>query len=174
MRRGWLIVTAAVLLAGCDGTAGTTTSVTGTTSTLPSTTTTFAGPVVVYFLNEPNYASGTEPYLEAVERAAAGDPVRAALDALFTGPTAEEREAGLALVASEATGYTDLSITDGVARVRLTGGCNSGGATFTIANLIVPTLTQFDSILYVKIYDPEGATEDPSGRSSSIPFCLEP
>jgi hypothetical protein len=174
MRRGWLIVTAAVvLLAGCDGTAGTTTSMTGTTSTLAATTT-FAGPVLVYFLNEPNYASGTEPSVQAVEREADGDPVRAALDGLFAGPTAEEREAGLALVASEATGYTDLSVTDGVARVRLTGGCNSGGATFTIANLIVPTLTQFDSILYVKIYDPEGATEDPTGRSSSIPFCLEP
>jgi hypothetical protein len=35
-------------------------------------------------------------------------------------------------------------------------------------------LLQFEEIDYVKIYDAEGETEVPEGRSSSIPFCLEP
>ncbi|MDP4510019.1 hypothetical protein [Nonomuraea turcica] len=50
----------------------------------------------------------------------------------------------------------------------------SAGSTFTIANLIRPTLKQFPSIKWVKIYDAAGHTERPTGPSDSIPQSLEP
>jgi Sporulation and spore germination len=99
---------------------------------------------------------------------------RGALTALFAGPTDFDRPAGLTFVDSDATGFTDLSVTNGIARVRLTGGCASGGSTFTIADEIVPTLKQFPTVDFVKIYDPQGHTEQPTGRVDSIPTCLEP
>jgi hypothetical protein len=77
-------------------------------------------------------------------------------------------------VRSRAWGFRNLGITDGIARLRLTRGCNSGGATTTIASEIVPTLKQFPSVDWVKIYSPGGRTEQPSGPSDSIPICLEP
>jgi hypothetical protein len=56
----------------------------------------------------------------------------------------------------------------------MTGGCGSGGSTFTVAQEIIPTLTQFPTVQYVKILDPDGNTEEPDGPSNSIPECLEP
>lgn len=99
---------------------------------------------------------------------------RGSLSALYAGPTDFDRPAGLTFVRSGSSGFTDLRLRNGIARVRLTGGCNSGGATFTVANEIVPTLKQFPSIDVVKIYDPRGRTQRPRGRSDSIPICLEP
>ena len=75
---------------------------------------------------------------------------------------------------SKAKSYADLTIADGIARVRLTGGCSSGGSTVSIAGSIMPTLRQFDSVDWVKIYDPAGTTEVPTGYVDSIPECLEP
>jgi len=76
---------------------------------------------------------------------------------------------------SLSTGVRDLPVAPNrVARVRLTGGCSSGGSTFTVANLISPTLKQFPTVRWVKIYDPAGTTESPTGQSDSIPECLEP
>ena len=63
---------------------------------------------------------------------------------------------------------------DGVARVWLTGRLSSGGSTFTVASEIMPTLKQFPSVRWVKIYDRNGRTERPFGHSDSIPFSLEP
>jgi hypothetical protein len=77
-------------------------------------------------------------------------------------------------VSSKATGFTDLSISGGIARVRLTGGCAGNGSTFTVADEIMPTLRQFSTVDYVKIYGPAGYTEAPTGNSDSIPPCLEP
>jgi hypothetical protein len=99
---------------------------------------------------------------------------RGALAALFAGPTGFDRPRGLTFVNSDASGFTDLSIRNGVARVQLRGGCASGGSTFTIADEIVPTLKQFPTVDFVKILDPQGRTEEPTGRSDSIPLCLEP
>jgi hypothetical protein len=104
----------------------------------------------------------------------AAAPAGAALHALFAGPTRSERARGLRLVRSGAKGFDRLSITGGVARLRLTGGCRSGGATTTIASEIVPTLKQFPSVTAVKILGPGGRTESPDGPSDSIPACLEP
>jgi hypothetical protein len=97
-----------------------------------------------------------------------------ALQRLFAGPTQAELRSGLTFVSSGATGFKNLSVRDGVARVQLTGSPSSHGAAFTIANEIMPTLKQFPSVHWVKIYDQHGHTERPSGHSDSIPFSLEP
>lgn len=128
-----------------------------------------------YFVNEPNFIIGRQPYVKPVLRPVIPPATsKGALERLFAGPTRAEIAKGLRFVSSEATGFTNLSIRNGVARVQLTGGCNSGGSTLTIANEIFPTLKQFSSVRYVKIYDPSGHTETPNGRSDSIPECLEP
>ncbi|MDH3680041.1 MAG: GerMN domain-containing protein [Acidimicrobiia bacterium] len=131
--------------------------------------------VEVYFLDTVRFADGTEPYVEAVSRRVpAATPAAGALDALFAGPTPAEQGANLAVELSEATGFSGLSIESGIARVTLVGGCDSGGSTFTIANLITPTLKQFATVDYVKIYDADGTTAAPEGSSDSIPECLNP
>jgi len=38
----------------------------------------------------------------------------------------------------------------------------------------MPTLKQFRSVHWVKIYDRNGRTERPFGHSDSIPFSLKP
>ena len=132
--------------------------------------------VTVYFLDQNKYISGPEPYETAVTRPASSvqsDPLTV-LTQLFLGPTPAEYALGLRLVASGTTGYSLLTIDGGVARVYLTGTCNSGGATYTIGNLLRKNLKQFATIQYVKVYDQAGATETPTGNSDSIPACLEP
>jgi len=132
-------------------------------------------PVKDYFLNTHRFAIGRGPLTEAVYRPVF-PPATAfgALQRLFAGPTQAEQARGLKFVSSGAVGFKILSIRDGVARVQLTGKLSSGGSTFTIANEIMPTLKQFRSVHWVKIYDRNGHTERPSGRSDSIPFSLEP
>jgi Sporulation and spore germination len=107
-------------------------------------------------------------------RVPASSPAGATLQSLFAGPTPSERANGLRLVRSRATGFDQLAIAGGIARLRLTGGCASGGSTTTVASEIVPTLKQFPSVDWVKISDRNGHTETPSGSSDSIPACLEP
>lgn len=129
----------------------------------------------VWMLNSTNFAKGREPYFTPVQRPLlAASPATGALDRVFAGPTAAEKRTGLTNVLSKATGFSNLRIASGVAHVRLTGGCSSGGSTATIAGQIVPTLKQFGSVRAVKIYDPSGRTERPTGRTDSIPECLEP
>lgn len=158
---------------GADG-AGTTSDTSGATTTAP-TAAEDTITVQVFFLDEDAFNIGRPPYVTPVEREVdAAAPAAGALDALFAGPTADERAGGLRFVASEADGYADLRITEGTAHVRLTGGCSSGGSTFTIADQIRPILTQFTEVDAVKIYDPDGGTEAPDEPGDSIPFCLEP
>ena len=132
--------------------------------------------ITVYFLDENNYAVGTEPYEKAVIRTvSANDDIQVAvLEQLFLGPTTEEQTQGLRVVLSGATGYSQFTTEDGVAHITLTGECSSGGATYTIAKLLFANLKQFPAIKYVKIYDQDGETEIPEGNSDSIPYCLEP
>ena len=128
-----------------------------------------------YFLNSHRFATGQSPYTQPVYRPVI--PPAAAfgtLQRLFAGPTQAERALGLRFVASKATGFKNLRISNGVARVQLTGGCSSGGSTFTVVNEIRPTLKQFPSVHWVKIYDPSGHTERPYGHTDSIPKSLEP
>lgn len=132
-------------------------------------------PVRDYFLNVHRFATGRAPYVQAVSRPVIPPAVGfGAMQRLFAGPTQAELANGLKLVRSGATGFKNLSIRDGVARIQLTGKISSGGSTFTIANEIMPTLKQFPSVHWVKIYDQFGHTERPTGHSDSIPFSLEP
>jgi hypothetical protein len=127
------------------------------------------------FMTDKHAFAQGKPSAKAVNRQAIPPSVAlGAMQRLFAGPTPAEVAAGLAFVNSEATGFTKLTISDRVARVRLTGGCNSRGSTLTIASEIMPTLRQFTSVRWVKIYDPAGHTERPTGHSDSIPTCLEP
>jgi hypothetical protein len=132
--------------------------------------------VTVYFTNMDRYAVGTEPYEDPVTRTVPmNDSLpQTVLAQLFLGPTPAEKTQGLQVVLSGTTGFSKLVIGDGIARVYLIGKCNSGGATYTISNLIFANLAQFPEIQWIKIYDENGGTETPNGQSSSIPFCLEP
>jgi hypothetical protein len=132
--------------------------------------------LTVYFLDEAKFAVGQESYEVGVIREIHPDAFlpRLALQAYFDGPTEEESAQGLVLVLSGCTGFSDFRIEDRVAHVYLTGPCTSGGSTYTIAGPIMKTLKKFDEIEFVKIYDAEGITEDPDGRSDSIPSVLEP
>ena len=128
-----------------------------------------------YFLSTHRFAAGQAPYTEAVYRPVIPPATASgAMQRLFAGPTQAELARGLRFVSSGATGFKILGIRDGVARVQLTGKITSGGSTFTIASEIMPTLKQFPSVRWVKIYDRNGHTERPSGHSDSIPFSLEP
>jgi hypothetical protein len=132
--------------------------------------------LTVYFTNMDRYAVGTEPYEDPVTRLVpgTGSLPEMTLQQLFIGPTQEEKSKGLEVVMSGTTGFSNLIIEAGIARVYLTGKCNSRGATYTIANLIFVNLAQFSEIHWIKIYDENGETETPDGQTSSIPFCLEP
>ncbi len=129
----------------------------------------------VYFFDEDAFVAGQEPYYVPVSRPVLPmTPATGVLDRLFAGPLPSEEAQGLRLLASEATGFTALSISNRVARVQLTGGCSSQGSTASIAGEILPTLRQFTTVDLVKIFDPAGTTEQPTGLSDSIPECLEP
>lgn len=128
----------------------------------------------VYFLNGPRFRQGTEPYFTYVQRQVlAATPATGVMDRLYAGPTVQEAASGLVLLTSQSTGFTGLSISNYVAKVRLVGGCG-GGSTVSMAGEIMPTLKQFPTVRWVKIYDPAGHTEQPYGNVDSIPECLEP
>jgi hypothetical protein len=137
----------------------------------PSTVT-----ITVYFTYLPNFQVGTEPYEKAVSRTTpiTDNLPAAVLTQLFIGPNDAEKAQGLEVFRSGATGFSRLDIADGVARVYLTGDCNSSGGTYTISNLITANLAQFPEIKWIKLYDQNGETETPDGQTGSIPFCLEP
>jgi len=129
----------------------------------------------VWFLDERRFAAGTEPYFRSVLRPVLPFlPATTLLHRVYAGPTPAEQRAGLRLQLSGSTGFTALSVADGIARVRLTGGCSSGGSTVTVAGHLIPTLKQLPQVDVVKVFDPQGRTERPTGRVDSIPECLEP
>ena len=99
-------------------------------------------------------------------------PATGLLDRIFAGPTIDEQADGIRLVASGATGFASLRVARGIARLRLTGGCAGGSSRFTIADSIIPTLRRLRTVDWVKIYDPAGQTQYPTGRRDSIPSCL--
>ena len=132
--------------------------------------------LTIYFTDVARYQVGTEPYEATVTRVLPA-PVslpEAVLTQLFLGPTEAEKAQGMAVFMSGTTGFNDLTIENGIARVYLSGTCASNGATYTIANLIHANLKQFSEIQWIKIYDENDETETPNGQSASIPFCLEP
>lgn len=125
-------------------------------------------PVRAYFMNAGRHAT-------AVSRpVAAPATAYGALQRLFAGPTQAEKAQGLRFVSSKATGFSKLTIRNGIARVYLTGRVAGGGAAFTVADQIRPTLKQFPSVKWVKIYDAAGTTQQPDGPTDSVPQSLEP
>jgi hypothetical protein len=130
----------------------------------------------VYFTDMVRYEAGTEPYETQVARSVPSPASlpEATLTQLFLGPTDAEKTQGLSIILSGTTGFSKFTIDNGIARVYLTGTCNSHGSTYTIANLIFANLKQFPEIKWIKMYDQNGETEIPEGPNNSIPFCLEP
>lgn len=129
----------------------------------------------VFFLNRDNFVDNVDPFFSPVVRPVRPKtPAAGVMDRLFSGPVGSEKADGLRLLRSGATGYADLGIADGVAEVRLTGRCSSNGSTVTVAGEIMPTLRQFSSVDWVKIFDAAGDTGSPTGNTDSIPACLEP
>ncbi len=166
-----LVLTLAILACSIPGSPAPTEPTLPTETVLPATVT-----LTVYFTDVARYQVGTEPYEAAVTRIV---PVpaslpEAVLTQLFLGPTDAEKAQGLEVILSGTTGFSNLTIENGIARVYLTGACASQGATYTIANLIYANLEQFPEIQWIKIYDQNNETETPDGQSGSIPFCLEP
>ena len=129
----------------------------------------------VFFLDRDRVVDNLDPYFVSRMRPVRpGTPATDLMDRLFAGPLPAEQRNGLRLVRSRARGFADLSVTGGVARVRLTGGCSSGGSTVTVAGSIMPTLRALPTVDWVKVLDPAGRTGTPTGASDSIPACLEP
>ncbi len=129
----------------------------------------------VWFFHEERFVDNDEPFFVPRQRPVRiHAPATGVMDRLFAGPLPREKANGLRLLRSKATSFDDLTIESGIARVRLVGGCDSGGSTVTIAGSIMPSLRQFASVDWVKIYDPAGDTASPTGASDSIPDCLNP
>jgi len=129
----------------------------------------------VFFLDKTAVESGKGEAVVSVDReVGVKNPPRNAIWTLFKGPEASEAEAGLMLAKSGATGFEGLTVEDGVATLKLKGGCSNEGGVHSIYDLIVPTLKQFDEIDAVKVLDPEGETQNPDGKGDSRPACLEP
>lgn len=129
--------------------------------------------VHVWFLDEDNFADGREPYEIRFERRVpkTGDEKQQVIEQLMLGPKAEEKEEGAILVRSGITAI-DFSFDADVAWVGLIGLCNSGGSTYTIANLIYKNLEQFSDIDQVVIYD--AGSSRPDEPTDGLPACLEP
>ena len=133
--------------------------------------------VKVFFVDEPALIAGQPRYLASVKRKVPkGARAKGALQRLYAGPTRSELTRGLRFLSSGTTGFRDLRINDRkIARVTLKGPCDSGGAAQgTVADQIRPTLRSRPSTDWVKIYDRQGETLRPWGRTDSIPACLEP
>lgn len=129
----------------------------------------------VFFLDRDRFVDNVEPFfVPRLRPVLPGTPATGLMDRLFAGPLPAERRHGLRLLRSSATGFDDLTVSGGVARVRLTGGCSSGGSTVTIAGSIMPTLRRLPTVDWVKVLDPAGRTGSPTGSTDSIPACLEP
>lgn len=139
----------------------------------------------VYFVDEDRATSGQEPIVRHVFRRVPFPAVsRGQLHRFYAGPTPAEKRDGLVVVHSlvlpgsleeeHRTGFTDLRVSNGVLHMAFNRPCSSGGSTITPANQLMPTLTYWSTVDHVKLYDEDGSTADPTGRSDSIPACLEP
>ncbi len=163
---------AVAFLAGCAG-AGV------PPSPAPASPAPASSDLLVYFTDEGRYARAIPPYEVQVGRSASGrltveERALATLRAFFAGPSPDERARGLTAVRSGFTGVSELRLVDAVAHVYLEGACASTGATYSVASVIGANLKPFPEILWVKVYDERGETEEPTGPGDSIPLCLEP
>lgn len=132
--------------------------------------------VKVYFVSNFRYTNNLPPFERTgVRWARSNAPITAVLNEYFKGPGAQERfDFGWIALYNGFTGYSKFELKDGVASIYLTGTCNRGTATYTIANLLTLNLKQFTEVQFVKIYDENGSTQNPTGVGDSIPACLQP
>ena len=130
----------------------------------------------VWFFDQAAFLANEPPFFVPRMRPVTGLSVgHALMERLYAGVTEAERAQGLRFLASGSTFYSDLTVdSEGVGRIRIRGGCSSGGATVSIADEIFPTLRQHPKISWIKILDWRGRTERPTGQVDSIPECLEP
>jgi hypothetical protein len=118
----------------------------------------------VWFADNTKVARNISPPATAVWRPVlTGTPATGVMDRIYAGPTQAEKAAGLILVTSRTTEWYNLRISDGIARVQLKWVCGGGSTVVTVADEIFPSLRQFASVDYVKIYGPDGTTEYPTG-----------
>ena len=137
----------------------------------PSPPTRKKQPYQVFYTNKANLMAGKMPYVAPVDRRDFSKNIeQKAMDALFDGP--REMEKGVELTACGATGAT-VSVKSGLVTVQLKGACSGCGA-HTVADLIIPTLKQFDSVSVVHILSPSGQSNTNSAADDAIPDCLQP
>lgn len=131
--------------------------------------------VKVLFLDEPRFVVGREPYEVAVERRVPADvdAAQAIVDSYFAGPTEAEKEKGLRVLSNGLTGAR-VERQGATVHVRTTGVCATNGAAYNVATLLIRNLKQVEGVRYVKLYDPQGGTQQPTGETDSIPECMEP
>ena len=130
----------------------------------------------VYFVNKYRLNNNLPPFEVAGDRwAPTNNIVGTVLDEYFKGPGATEKyQYGWIAIYDGFTGYSDIEVADGTARLYLTGACNPASLDYTVADILTHNLKQFPVIRYVKIYDENGVTKDPVGTGDSIPPCLGP
>ncbi|MBL8051526.1 MAG: hypothetical protein JNM46_09925, partial [Anaerolineales bacterium] len=132
--------------------------------------------VDIYFTNKTNLENNQAPFSQPVKREViSSDPIKAALEIYFTGPTAQEKSRGLEATWNGFLGFKSYEISsDGILRLYLIGYCSALDTGYNLSEPLNKTLRQFDSVKYVKIYDEYGRTQNPNGASDSIPSCLIP
>ncbi len=166
MRRHLLSVVALLATAACGTTGGgsidagpaplrtdaPTTTTTAADPAQPGATTTppgsAAATTVQLFLTRGEMLEAVPRRIPAVARVGAET-----VKALLAGPTAEEARSGLGTAVPRDTRFNDLVITDGVARVDLSGAFESGGGTLSLTMRLAQvtcTLDQFDSVTGVR------------------------
>ena len=158
VKRLLVILTILVLgLSGCgsnDDTANTTSTADDTTATSSSDgTTTTSGTttsegaiqfVDLYFVQGNGYATAVATAIPVTAEVATG-----AIQALISGPTPAQMEAGLSSSVPTDTRLLGLTIEDGLARIDLSKEFEAGGGTFSMtARLaqVVYTLTAFSTV----------------------------
>jgi hypothetical protein len=130
----------------------------------------------VYFVNKYRYDNNLPPFERAGVRWSRSNNIYLTLlDEYFKGPGATEKYTyGWINLTNGFTGYNRFELTNGVVNIYLKGVCDRGSATYTIANLLTYNFKQFPEVQFVKIYDENGSTQNPSGSSDSVPACLQP
>jgi hypothetical protein len=119
-------------------------------------------------------SSGLIPFEVPVKRtvSSSANPIGAVLDEFFKGPTDAEKRSGLAAVLNGFTGYSRAVVNADIVSAYLKGTCQFTMNWYSIAQALATNLKQISGVLYVKIYDQNGQTRLPSGRSDSAPACL--
>ena len=146
------------------------------TRTSPPTATPVWTKVNVYFVNAYRLRNNLPPFEYAgVRWSRSNQQPQTVLSEYFKGPgTTEKYYFGWIGIYDGYTGYSRFELQDGVAHVYLKGTCAVQDYNYTVANLLMLNLKQFPEIQFVKLYDPDGTTVNPSGQSDSLPRCLDP